>query len=283
MSDISIDGFFSLDGKVAIVTGGSRGLGLHTATAFLLAGAKTVFISARKAGGEQGIDQAVDKLNKLCSSKNLKGRAIGLPANVAQEDDIKRLVKEVQKHESKLDILVANAGATWGGPFEPTPDWSSQKILDLNVRGVFNLARLFAPMLAAAGKPEDPSRIVIMSSVAGTNVSHVGDNGTIMYSASKAAAHHLGRNMAVELGPRNITVNTVAPGFFPSKLASGLIEILGGEEELSRSNPRKRLGEPSDIAGVMLFLCSKAANYVNGEYISVDGGARLGSGRLTKL
>ncbi|KAF7185683.1 Carbonyl reductase family member 4 [Pseudocercospora fuligena] len=93
-----------------------------------------------------------------------------------------------------------------------------------------------------------------MSSVAGTNVSHVGDNGTIMYSASKAAAHHLGRNLAVELGPRNITVNTVAPGFFPSKLASGLIEILGGEEELSRENPRRRLGEPSDIAGVMLFL-----------------------------
>ncbi|KAF2206238.1 hypothetical protein CERZMDRAFT_63494 [Cercospora zeae-maydis SCOH1-5] len=283
MSDISIDGFFALAGKVALVTGGSRGLGLHTATAFLLAGAKTVFISARKAGGEQGIDQAVDKLNQLCSSKGLKGRAIGLPANVAQEEDIKRLTKEVQKHESKLDVLVANAGATWGGPFEPTPDWSSQKILDLNVRGVFNLARLFAPMLAAAGKPDDPSRFVIVSSVAGTNVAHVGDNGTIMYSASKAAANHLGRNLAVELGPRNITVNTVSPGFFPSKLASGLIEILGGEEELARSNPRKRLGEPSDIAGVMLFLCSKAASYVNGEYISVDGGARLGAGRLTKL
>lgn len=242
-----------------------------------------MFISARKSGGEQGIDQAVEKLNKLCSSRGLKGQAIGAPANVAQEDDIKRLVQEVKKHESKLDILVANAGATWGGPFEPTPDWSSQKILDLNVRGVFNLARLFAPMLAESGKPKDPSRIVIMSSVAGTNVSHVGDNGTIMYSASKAAAHHLARNLAVELGPRNITVNTVAPGFFPSKLASGLIEILGGEEELARANPRKRLGEPNDIAGVMLFLCSKAANYVNGEYISVDGGARLGAGRLTKI
>ncbi|USW55491.1 Putative short-chain dehydrogenase/reductase SDR, NAD(P)-binding domain superfamily [Septoria linicola] len=283
MSDISLDGFLSLDGKVALVTGGSRGLGLHTATAFLLAGAKCVFISARKAGGEQGIDQAVEKLNKLSSDKGLKGRAVGIPANVAQEEDIKRLVTEVKKHEPELHILVANAGATWGGPFEPTPDWSSQKILDLNVRGVFNLARLFAPMLAAAGRSDDPSRIVIVSSVAGTNVAHVGDNGTIMYSASKAAAHHLGRNLAVELGPRNITVNTVAPGFFPSKLASGLIELLGGEEELARANPRKRLGEPNDIAGAMLFLCSKAANYVNGEYISVDGGARLAAGRMTKI
>lgn len=256
---------------------------MHAATAFLLAGAKTLFISARKAAGEQGIDQAVKRLNNLAHQKGLPGRAIGIPANVAQEEDIKRLVKDIQKHESKLDILVANAGATWGGPFEPTPDWSSQKILDLNVRGVFNLARLFSPMLESSGSPDDPSRIVIMSSTAGTNVAHVGDNGTIMYSASKAAAHHLARNLAVELGPRNITVNTVAPGFFPSKLANGLIDILGGVDELSRENPRKRLGIPNDIAGVMLFLCSRASNYVNGEYISVDGGQRLGSGRLTKM
>lgn len=249
----------------------------------MLAGAKTIFISARKSEGEQGIDQAVRKLNDLATSKGLEGRAIGIPANVAQEEDIKRLVNEVKKHESTLDILIANAGATWGGPFEPTPDWSSRKVLELNVLGVFNLARLFCPMMETAGRPDDPSRFIIMSSVAGTNVPHVGEHGTIMYSASKAAAHHLGRNLAVELGPRNITVNTIAPGFFPSKLASGLIDILGGVEELSRENPRKRLGEPNDIAGVVLFLCSKASNYVNGEYISIDGGARLGSGRLTKL
>jgi NAD(P)-dependent dehydrogenase (short-subunit alcohol dehydrogenase family) len=104
-----------------------------------------------------------------------------------------------------------------------------------------------------------------------------------MYSVSKAAAHHLSRNFAVELGPRNITCNTVAPGFFPSKLANGLIDILGGIDELSNENPRKRLGIPEDIAGVMLFLCSPAGNYVNGEDIAVDGGARLGAGRLTKI
>jgi NAD(P)-dependent dehydrogenase (short-subunit alcohol dehydrogenase family) len=117
---------------------GSRGLGLHAATAFLLAGAKKVIITARKREGEQGIDQAVVRLNKLPVS----GTAVGIAANVAQTEDIERLVNELKKTEGKIDILVANAGATWGGPFEPTPDWSSQKVLDLNVRGIFNLVRL---------------------------------------------------------------------------------------------------------------------------------------------
>ena len=118
---------------------GSRGLGLHTATAFLLAGASKVIISARKNAGAEGIDQAVEKLNKL----NVSGKAIGIAANVADTEDIERLVKKVEEQAGKLDILVCNAGATWGGPFEPTPDWSSKKVLDLNVRGVFNLARLY--------------------------------------------------------------------------------------------------------------------------------------------
>lgn len=128
-----------------------------------------------------------------------------------------------------------------------------------------------------------PSRVIIVSSTAGTTVPHVGEHGTIMYSVSKAAAHHLSRQLAVELGPRNITTNTVAPGFFPSKLANGLIEILGGQQELQENNPRKRLGEPEDIAGVMVFLCSPAAAYINGEDIAVDGGMRFASGRYSKL
>ncbi|RMZ73037.1 rhamnolipids biosynthesis 3-oxoacyl-(acyl-carrier-) reductase [Pyrenophora seminiperda CCB06] len=270
---------FRPDGKVALVTGGSRGLGLHTATAFLLAGAKKVFISARRAEGDQGIDQAVRKLNKL----PVLGEAVGIAANVADTEDIERLVRKVQETENSLDILVCNAGATWGGPFDPTPDWSSKKVLDLNVRGVFNLARLFAPLLERAGTRQDPSRIIIVSSIAGTTVPHVGEHGTIMYSVSKAAAHHLSRQLAVELGPRNITTNTVAPGFFPSKLANGLIEMLGGQQELEEINPRQRLGEPEDIAGVMVFLCSPAGAYVNGEDIAVDGGMRFASGRHSKM
>lgn len=118
------------------------------------------------------------------------------------------------------------------------------------------------PLLKAGATPADPSRIIIVSSTAGTNVHHVGDHGTIMYSVSKAAAHHLARNFAIELGPSNITCNTVAPGFFPSKLANGLIEILGGQKELEDSNPRKRLGEPEDIAGAIIYLASPAAAYM---------------------
>ena len=118
------------------------------------------------------------------------------------------------------------------------------------------------PLLKAGSTKADPSRVIIVSSTAGLNVPHIGEHGTIMYSVSKAAAHHLSRNLAMELGPQNITTNTVAPGFFPSKLANGLIDLLGGEKELKDSNPRKRLGEPEDIAGVMVFLCSPAGAYM---------------------
>jgi NAD(P)-dependent dehydrogenase (short-subunit alcohol dehydrogenase family) len=151
-----VDRMFRLDGKVALITGGeraptkcslegkhaeksgSRGLGLHTATAFLHAGAERVIITARKAEGAGGINQAVKKLNKLAG---VKGTAVGIPANVSNEAEIIRLVEYVKKTEGKLDILVANAGATWGSKFEDAPDHSSAKILDLNVRGVFLLAQ----------------------------------------------------------------------------------------------------------------------------------------------
>ncbi|KAL2062907.1 hypothetical protein VTL71DRAFT_5979 [Oculimacula yallundae] len=281
MSEIkNFDGLFRLDGKIALITGGSRGLGFHTATAFLLAGAKKVIITARKAEGPQGIDQAVEKLNKLT---NIQGTAVGIPANVSNEAEILRLVKKIEQEEGKLDILVANAGATWGSAFEDAPNQSSEKILNLNVRGVFLLAQKFAPLLEKSASRNDPSRIVIVSSVAGRTVPHTGENGTIMYAVSKAAATHLGKNLAIELGPRNITTNVVSPGFFPSKLASGLIDILGGTKELEEANPRKRLGEPGDIAGVMIYLCSPAANYINGVDIAVDGGMMYQAGKFAKL
>ncbi|KAL2825844.1 hypothetical protein BDW59DRAFT_179817 [Aspergillus cavernicola] len=275
MSDLpGFSDYFDLTGKVALVTGGSRGLGLHIATALLRGGAKTVFITARK---EPGVNQAVAQLNAL---PGINGRAIGIAGNVAQTEDIQALVDQVKQIERKLDILVANAGATWGGPFETSPDWASQKVVDLNVRGVFNLVRLFTPLLQTAGSPSSPSRVVIISSVAGSSVPHVGDHGTIMYSVSKAAATHLARNLAVELGPKNITANSLSPGFFPSKLASGLIEILGGEEQLKKSNPRQRLGVPDDIGAAVLFLVGPGGNYVNGVDLTVDGGSRLARGRL---
>ncbi|EXF78871.1 rhamnolipids biosynthesis 3-oxoacyl-(acyl-carrier-protein) reductase [Colletotrichum fioriniae PJ7] len=273
---------FSLEGKTALVTGGSRGLGLHMATAFLLSGCSQVIVTARKLEGEQGINQAIDKLNCL---PNTRGKAIGIAANVADSKDIVRLVGEVKDivGEKGLNILVCNAGAAWGSKFEDAPPSSSVKILDLNVRGVFELVQKFLPLLEKAASEDDPARVLTVSSTAGGNVPHVGEHGTIMYAASKAAANHLGRNFAVELGPKNITSNIIAPGFFPSKLAQGLINNLGGIEELSRGNPLGRLGEPEDIAGVAVFLCSRAAKYVNGVVIEIDGGARLVAGRQSKI
>ncbi|KAL5042384.1 hypothetical protein BDW71DRAFT_200602 [Aspergillus fruticulosus] len=278
MSDLpGFADYFNLTGKVALVTGGSRGLGLHIATTFLKAGAKTVFITARKA---PGVEQAVAQLNAL---PGIKGKAIGIPGSAAETEEIQALVAKVKETEPKLDILVANAGATWGGPFETSPDWASKKVVDLNVRGVFNLVRLFVPLLEAAGTHSSPARVVIVSSVAGSVVSHGGDNGTIMYSISKAAATHLARNLAVELGPRNITTNSLSPGFFPSKLANGLIEILGGEKELKKANPRQRLGEPDDIGAAILFLVGPGANYVNGIDLKLDGGASLTRGGMAQV
>ncbi|ETI27700.1 hypothetical protein G647_00149 [Cladophialophora carrionii CBS 160.54] len=276
---------FRLDGKIAVVTGGSRGIGLYCATAFLRAGCAKVIITARDA---KNLDAAVQKLNAL---PGIRGVAVSIPANVGHTDQIERFVKDVEAEIGKdagqgqggakargVDILVANAAASWGGPFEDFDDWKSVKTLDLNVRGVFNLCRFMVPLLSRSATPEDPSRILITSSVGGIIVPHVGARGAIMYSVSKAAAHHLGRNLALELAPKNITTNIVAPGFFPSRLANPQIDYLGGVDVVGQQNPLGRLGRPEDIAGVVLYLCSRAGSYVNGEDISIDGGARLRAG-----
>ncbi|KAF4966982.1 hypothetical protein FZEAL_10590 [Fusarium zealandicum] len=270
----NFDTMFSLEGKSALVTGGSRGLGLHMATAFLHSGCSLVIITARKRQGEQGLDQAVQRLNSL---PGIRGKAIGIAANVADSDGIVRLTAEVEQHLGNrgLSILVCNAGAAWGSRFEDAPPSSSIKILDLNVRGVFELVQKSLPLLERSASKDDPARVLVISSTAGNNVPHVGEHGTIMYSTSKAAANHLARNLAVELGPKNITTNIIAPGFFPSKLAQGLINNLGGIDGLSKDNPMGRLGKPEDIAGVAVFLCSRAGGYVNGVEIAIDGAARL--------
>ncbi|KAJ5371773.1 hypothetical protein N7517_003779 [Penicillium concentricum] len=177
-----------------------------------------------------------------------------------------------------MDILVANAGASWGGPFETFDDWKSAKTLDLNVRGVFNLVRFMVPLLSGAGTSQDPARVIIISSIAGIAISHVGDRGAIMYSASKAAVHHLGRNLALELVPKHITTNIISPGFFPTRLALPQIDYLWGPDKAAGSNPMGRLGEAEDVAGAIVYLCSRAGAYVNGENTSLDGGGRLRTG-----
>ncbi|KAK4696467.1 hypothetical protein P7C71_g1446, partial [Lecanoromycetidae sp. Uapishka_2] len=267
---------FSLEGKVVVVTGGSRGLGLHAASGFLQAGCSKVYITSRKAAA---CDQACAALNAL-PNKRPGAQAISVPADSAKIGDVEGLVKKVSETTDHVDILFANAGATWGEKFDTHPDGAFAKVMDLNVKSVFNTIRLFAPLLQKNATLEDPSRVIVTASIAGLGVGSLGDNATFGYSASKAAAIHLTRNLAVELGPRHILCNSIAPGFFPSKMASGLMDLQGGADKMAQANPNGRLGRPEDIAGAVVYLASRAASHVNGAVITLDGGALWSRGRL---
>jgi NAD(P)-dependent dehydrogenase (short-subunit alcohol dehydrogenase family) len=180
-----------------------------------------------------------------------------------------------------VDILFANAGATWGEGFDTHPDSAFAKVMDLNVRAVFNTIQKFAPLLQKRATKQEPSRILVTGSVAGIAIGSVlTNNATFGYSASKAAVLHLARNLAIELGPRHILVNGIAPGFFPTRMASGLMALSGGEDKLAAMNPNGRLGRPEDIAGLVVFLCSRAAGHINGETVVVDGGKIWGQSKL---
>ncbi|KAI5818530.1 hypothetical protein BZA77DRAFT_261295 [Pyronema omphalodes] len=274
MSEINdFSSLFSLSGKTAVVTGGSRGLGLHASTGLLHAGVSTLIITSRKA---DACAEAVSSLQKLFPRATISA----IPADLSKPSEVKRFVEEIGKQVKKVDILIANAGATWGAPFDEHPDTAFAKVFDLNVRSVFNLIRDISPLLQAAGTRESPARVVTVGSVAGINIGNVGNNATYGYAASKAAVHHLTKHLAVELGPRNILVNAIAPGFFLTKMAQGLVSLSGGEKAQAERSPNKRLGKPDDIAGVVVWLCSRAAGHCNGIVVPIDGGAHLASARL---
>ncbi|KAF7717182.1 Short-chain dehydrogenase/reductase (SDR) family protein [Penicillium ucsense] len=266
---------FSLEGKVAVVTGGSRGLGLHAASGLLQAGCSKVYITSRK---KDACDEAVAALNAL-PNKRPGAQAISVPADSSRVEEIERLAAEISKTTDHVDILFANAGATWGEKFDTHPDKMFSKVMDLNVKSVFYTIQKLAPLLQAKATLEDPSRVIVTASVAGIGIGSVGENATPSYSASKAAAIHLAKNLAVELGPRHILTNAIAPGFYPSKMASGLINAKGGMKQMEEYSPNGRLGRPEDIAGLVVFLGSRAASHLNGAVIATDGGAVL-KGRL---
>ncbi|KAJ9634871.1 hypothetical protein H2204_006105 [Knufia peltigerae] len=275
----NFNSLFRLDGKVVLITGGTRGIGFYIAAAFLQAGASKVIITARK---ENGLQKAVDELNSI---KSVSGKAIGIVGNVSTMNGVDSLATAVKEtlHNGRLDILVNNAGASWAGCFEDFDDWKTQKTLDVNVRGPFNLTRRLLPLLISAGSKEFPSRVIIVGSVGGLSVPHIGEHGSIAYNVSKAAAHHLARNLALDLAPHNILTNAIAPGWFPTRLAGPAIEQYGGIERAGADNPLGRLGIPEDIAGAAVFLCSKAGAYVTGNELILDGGKRLLSGNSSKL
>ena len=251
-----MDKLFDISGKVAVVTGGSRGIGEMIAEGFVKNGAKT-YISARKA---EACDATAARLSGF-------GECISIPADLSSLEGVRALAEAIAAREERLDILVNNAGATWGAPIEEFPEAGWDKVMDINVKGPFFLTQALLPLLEKAATPEDPARIINIGSIDGLNVNKL---GTYSYGPSKAAIHHLTRTLASHLAGRNITANAIAPGPFPSKMTAGIARAMG--EEIRRNVPLKRWGEPADMAGTAIFLASKAGAYVSGAVIPVDGG-----------
>ena len=266
MSTADLARLFGLAGKTALVTGGTRGIGMMIARGLLQAGAEVV-ISSRKA---DACEQAVAALAEF-------GPVRAIPADLARQDECTRLAAEVLAQTDTLDILVNNAGATWGEPLETFPTAAWDRVLDLNVKSPFWMVQALLPALRKAGTDDDPARIINIGSIDGI---HVSPMPTYSYSASKAAIHQLTRVLAKELGPQHITVNAIAPGPFPSKMMAATLEAFG--DAIAASAPMRRIGRDDDMAGIAVFLASRAGSYVNGAIIPVDGGIATtasGSGR----
>ncbi len=255
---------FSVAGKVAVVTGGSRGIGLMIARGLVEHGA-TVYISSRKA----------DTCDRAATELAAAGTCVSVPGDVSTERGARDLVAAVAAHEPAVHILVNNAGANWGAPLAEYPDSAWDKVLALNVKAVFHLTRAFLPQLERAVSPDDPARVINVGSIDGL---HVPVLETYAYSASKAAVHHLTRHLADKLAPRGITVNAIAPGPFESKMMAATLERF--REAIVASCPLGRIGTPEDMAGVAIYLASRAGAYVTGAVIPVDGGIRIRSGAI---
>ena len=266
--DMSINNLFSVKGKVALVTGGSRGIGEMIAAGLLANGAK-VYVSSRKA---QACEETAKRL-----MENFGGECIAIPANVADLDGIQALVNEISKREKHLDILVNNAGVSWGAPIDEFPEIGWDKVMDTNVKGVFFLTQKLIPLMTARATAADPSRVVNIGSIDGIRTSAW---ETFSYGPSKAAVHSLTKGLASHLTKRHILVNAIAPGPFPTWMLSTGVGT-GGDVEgtdwdaVGRMNPAKRVGTPEDIAGLTIFLCSRAGAFTIGEVISCDGGTML--------
>ena len=248
---------FSVAGKVAVVTGGSTGIGAMIARGFVENGVKT-YITARK---QEQLEATANDLSKL-------GECIAIQSDLSSLDGLNAFADAVLAQEDKLDILINNAGATWGAPIDEFPELGWDKVMDLNVKSIFFLTQRFLPALRASGSADDPARVVNIASINGITHPHMPNYS---YSASKAAVIQLTRHMAADLGPEHININGIAPGFFPSKMTAHLLAGQNEDMELPGA-PCRRLGKPEDAAGTTIYLCSRASNYLCGHTIAMDGG-----------
>ncbi len=253
---LKIEELFSVRGKVALITGGSRGIGEMIARGYVENGAK-VYISSRKAA----------VCNEIATELSKHGTCIALPVDLSGMAGVEALAAEMAKHESKLDILVNNAGASWGAGFADFPESGWDKVMDLNVKSVFFLSQKLLPLLQAAGSADNFARIINIGSIDGMHVSGI---ETYSYAASKAAVLHMTKMMAKYLAKHHIAVNAIAPGYFPSQMTAGI-----SDEQKTASlahTPMHRMGAAHDMAGLAIYLGSKASSFVCGSVIACDGG-----------
>lgn len=246
---------FSLKGRVALVTGGSRGIGKMIAAGFLKSGAR-VYISSRK---QAACDATARELSSL-------GECISLPADLSGMEGIKALAGQIASKEPALDILVNNAGAAWLEPIDQFPEKGWDKVLDLNLKSPFFLTQALLPQLRAAAK-NHVAKVIHIASIDGVSAN---DQETYSYQASKAGLIHLTRRMALQLAPENIAVSAIAPGAFASEMN---IVARDHADEVAKRIPARRIGVDDDMAGAAIYLASKAGDYVVGSTLIVDGGA----------
>jgi len=262
----SIDSLFGLNGKTALVTGGSSGLGKMMARGLLQNGVK-VYISSRN---QEKCDQALSELKEY-------GDCVAICGDVTNPDHRKNLVNKLVDNEGNgLSILINNAGTNWGAKLEDYPDEGFEKVIDTNLNAVFSLTRDLVSLLEKAGTAPDPARVINIGSMDGLQVPVVQRLPTFAYSASKAALHHLTRVFAVDLASKNITVNAIAPGFFESKMTDHVLAQY--KKDIEADSPLNRIGKPEEIIGVVIYLASKAGAYTNGSVIPVDGGSSISKG-----
>jgi NAD(P)-dependent dehydrogenase (short-subunit alcohol dehydrogenase family) len=255
--EIEIGSLFDVRGKTVCVTGGSRGIGHAIAEGFVKGGAR-VYICGRNA---QACDLAAKTLSEF-------GDCYSIPANLGSIDGCRSLAVALGERETKLDVLVNNAGSIWAETIADYPESGWDKVFDVNVKGPFFLVQALLPLIEAAASPGNPARIINIGSIDALHVPH---HETYAYTSSKAAVHQLSLHLAAQLAPRSVTVNVIAPGMFKSKMLQGTLAARG-EEAVLEPVPLKRFAGPSDMAGAAIFLASTAGSYVTGAVLPVDGG-----------
>jgi len=261
LEKIMIDQLFSMKGKVCVITGGSRGLGFYMARGFFGAGAKRIYITARKA---EACNAAAEELSQY-------GECIALPGDISSMDEIQRLVDTLTEREDSIDVLVNNAGTAWLAPLDQFPEQGWDKVMNLNVKTPFFLTKALTPLLSKGATADNNACVINIGSISGI----LGATDTFSYAPSKAAIHQVTRNLAVALAGQYIRVNAIAPGRFFTEMTEYARQDTAQYEAEIGYIPLHRWGEDTDISGVAIMLASPAGAFITGQIIPVDGGTTL--------